>query len=413
MRNNPIVFLILLLLVCGSSCSKDKCKETHSRVVRTAVYMPYDEARSSVAVEPPRAIQQTGKLYFIDDYVLVNEYLQGIHVIDNADPSNPITLSFVNIPGNVDIAVRGNSLYADSGTDLLTFDFTDPSNPTLQERQENVLPYPVLEGHWFDETQGVVTEVIEEVVTEEYEFDCDSHAMPNTLDDVAFFENSAAGGGGESGGGSMARFALAQNHLYVVTNSTLIPFDVASGLPQKREEQNIGWGLETIFPFGDKLFIGSVDGMMIYDVSDGAYPFALGSFSHVTSCDPVVANEDYAFVTLRAEATCQGVNRLDLLDIQDLNNPEHLLSCDMTNPKGLGLDENTLFVCDEGIKVYDITNPMELCDNITGNFGDSSSFDLIPRDGLLMVVADDGFYQYDYSDLENIELLSVISASAQ
>jgi hypothetical protein len=35
-------------------------------------------------------------------------------------------------------------------------------------------------------------------------------------------------------------------------------------------------------------------------------------------------------------------------------------------------------------------------------------YDLIPYENVLMMIADDGLYQYDYSDLENIRELSVI-----
>jgi hypothetical protein len=35
-------------------------------------------------------------------------------------------------------------------------------------------------------------------------------------------------------------------------------------------------------------------------------------------------------------------------------------------------------------------------------------YDLIPYDNVLMMIADDGLYQYDYTDMDNITKLSVI-----
>ena len=37
-------------------------------------------------------------------------------------------MSFLRIPGNVDLAVRGNLLCADNGPDLMTLDISDPAH---------------------------------------------------------------------------------------------------------------------------------------------------------------------------------------------------------------------------------------------------------------------------------------------
>jgi hypothetical protein len=67
---------------------------------------------------------------------------------------------------------------------------------------------------------------------------------------------------------------------------------------------NVGFGVETIFPYKDKLFIGSVDGMYIYDLANPQVPKKLGEARHVRSCDPVVANDSVAYVTLRGSGNC-------------------------------------------------------------------------------------------------------------
>ncbi len=424
MKNSNLIFAMLALLVLmSSSCMKDKCKRTVTYSTFDPVYLSYDEARSSVAVEEARNLEETGKLYFTGDFILINEYLEGVHIIDNSDPSNPSTVAFLKIPGNVDVAMKGSRLFADSGPDLLTFDFSNPINPVLIDRQENALPYPHFMQVWADQSQGVVIAINETVHEDVVEYDCGTSApvpnvgggfgggiaFDNQFNDMAAAESAPS----QSGGGSMARFTVAQDYLYVVSNTSLLPFNVSSGVPSEEYSQQIGWGIETIFPFKDKLFIGSTTGMLIYDISNGGQPVELGRFDHVNSCDPVVANEDYAFVTLRSENVCRGVDRLDLLDINDLMNPELLLSCDMSSPKGLGLDGDHLFVCDDGIKVYDISDPLQLCESQIVKTGDDGSFDLIPRDGLLMVVGEDGFYQYDYTNIDDIRLLSVINVNRQ
>ena len=41
------------------------------------------------------------------------------------ESTNPIKIKFITIPGNVDIAIKGNYLYADMGSGLATLDISD------------------------------------------------------------------------------------------------------------------------------------------------------------------------------------------------------------------------------------------------------------------------------------------------
>src|SRR5207247_158793 len=51
---------------------------------------------------------------------------------------NPKPIAFFNIPGNVDIAVKGNTMYADFGGGLAVIDITDPANPVLKNLMSSV-----------------------------------------------------------------------------------------------------------------------------------------------------------------------------------------------------------------------------------------------------------------------------------
>ena len=82
-----------------------------------------------------------GKIYFYQDYILVNEKYEGIHIIDNSDPSNPQSTNFICIPGNIDIAVKDDILYADSYTDLIAIDISDIGNIQIVKRFEDVFPW--------------------------------------------------------------------------------------------------------------------------------------------------------------------------------------------------------------------------------------------------------------------------------
>lgn len=112
----------------------------------------------------PRTIASPGKIYVFGNYLFVNEMLEGVHVINNTDPSNPINIAYIQIPGNVDIAVRENVLYADNYTDLVAIDMSDVNNPKVCDRETNVFNimqnYPDMSGVYFecvDRSKGVVT----------------------------------------------------------------------------------------------------------------------------------------------------------------------------------------------------------------------------------------------------------------
>lgn len=80
----------------------------------------------------------------------------------------------------------------------------------------------------------------------------------------------------------------------------------------------------------------------------------------------------------------------------------------MTNPHGLGIDQGTLFICDgtDGLKVFDATNVSAISTNQLAHYKEINAFDVIPFQHVAMVIGKDGLYQYDYSDIKNIKLIS-------
>ena len=155
--------------------------------------------------------------------------------------------------------------------------------------------------------------------------------------------------------------------------------------------------------------------MYIYDNAQPESPTYISSFFHATSCDPVVANDSMAYVTLRTGTTCQGVqNQLDVVNIRDVYSPTLAATYAMENPHGLGIDGRTMFLCEgeHGLKVFDITNTHAIDQRLIAHFTDIHAFDVIPLNGTLIVIGDDGIYQYDYTDLTNIRLLSKLTVAA-
>lgn len=234
------------------------------------------------------------------------------------------------------------------------------------------------------------------------------------MEDMAMTNfGSSTGGTGSTGiGGSMARFIIYEDILYAIDATALHFFDVsASSDPTAIGNYPVGWNIETVFIARDHLFIGAQTGMYIYSLADPVNPSYVSNYWHMTSCDPVVVEGNYAYVTLRTGNTCESdVNQLDVVDVTELNNPQHLKSYTMYNPHGLGINNGVLFICDgeEGLKVYDASNPLMIKNNMIAHFEEINAFDVIPLDNLLIMVGEEGISQYDYSDLNDIELLSTL-----
>ena len=106
--------------------------------------MSYEELRSSVYNDNDQQLERPGKIFLYNSLILINDFEKGIHVYDNSNPSSPSHVAFINIPGNVDIAVRDNILYVDSYVDLVAIDISDPTEVKEIGRTENALSYNIV-----------------------------------------------------------------------------------------------------------------------------------------------------------------------------------------------------------------------------------------------------------------------------
>ena len=146
--------------------------------------------------------------------------------------------------------------------------------------------------------------------------------------------------------------------------------------------------------------------MYIYDITSPATPGFISEFQHGTACDPVVVDDQYAYVTLRGGNDCGATESgLFIVDITDIANPVLAKSYSMDVPYGLGIKGDMLFVCDgeSGLKVYNKTQIEDL--RLLDHFMDIVTFDVIPLENQLLMVGDDILYQYRYQE-GGIEFLS-------
>ncbi len=421
MKTIPTFYALLGLLsivLTLPSCVKDSCEATTVYQGVEPVYAKPEDFRKPIEAKAPRSLENPGKIYVYQNMLLINEREKGVHIIDNSDPANPEPIGFLDIPGSADMAVRGNMLYADHYVDIVAIDITNPEQPQYAGRTEDALPH-----YGYNPDQGYLIRYDYLPVTEEV--DCGNYAGNQFVqDDILFLDRavlvsnsetaSAAGQAQETGvGGSMARFTLAQDHLYVIDDGNLRVFALDHPEePVKVNTVSIGWGIETIFPYGDKLFIGANSGMYIFDNSVPTAPEQLSVFRHATACDPVIVDGNIAYVTLRDGLECQTfTNQLDVVDITDLTDPILIKSFDMHNPHGLSKLGHALYICEnkQGVKVFDATDPAKAGDQQIGRMTGFQAYDIITLQShidLAIVIGEDGLYQYDISDPASPQRLS-------
>ena len=209
--------------------------------------------------------------------------------------------------------------------------------------------------------------------------------------------------------GSRARFALVGDYLYTISGSALQLFDISTPQsPNPWARVELAWDIETLFPYEQYLLVGSETGMHVLENSDPASPQHLYEFAHARSCEPVVAENGTAYITLRADDTCvaedANANKLEIVDISNIAEPALIRSYAMQAPSGLAIDNATLFVCDSiaGLKVFDVTDPAAI--EVLDVHVDVDCFDVITRDGRLFVSVENQLLQYDYSSFPMTQL---------
>ena len=109
--------------------------------LKSPVYLSYADLRSAVKMSGPREMTSVSRIYLYESMLFVNERNEGIHIIDNRFPNSPKRVGFIEIPGNTEISIKDNNLYADSYIDLITLDVQNIESITEIDRQESIFPY--------------------------------------------------------------------------------------------------------------------------------------------------------------------------------------------------------------------------------------------------------------------------------
>lgn len=146
----------------------------------------------------------------------------------------------------------------------------------------------------------------------------------------------------------MVRFIFVQDYLYVVDEYWLYVFGLFVIFEfEKINVVDIGWGIEIIFFYGDKLFIGVVNGMYIFDNSVFIVLEQLLVFCYVIVCDFVFVDGNIVYVMFWNGMECEiFINQFDVVDVINLIDLVLINSFSMYNLYGLFKFYNVLYICE-------------------------------------------------------------------
>ncbi len=410
-------WLFIPVSVMFNGCLKDTGTSTYK--IYTPIYETTEQMKAGIKSDVPQPIVNAGKMWIQGNTIFLVELEKGIHIIDNTNPSSPVNKSFINIPGNEDVSVKGNILYADCYSNLVAIDISNPANVSAKGFVGDIFPdRSYINGFYIQSGKVVLRwDIKDTTINLQLREGNGIWSNGSYISQVVYFFGPTALASSQnttSVGGSMSRMAIVNDRLYIASQQSLSTVSIVNpSAPDFLTHKNLHLGIgtaETIYPFADKLFIGSASGMYIFSLSDPDNPSLLSTFSHASACDPVITDGTFAYITLHSGTTCHGVvDELDVVNVQDVTHPSFIKKYSLTSPYGLSKDGNMLFVCDKGsgLKLFDASDANNIILKQTINI--PGAYDVICINKVAVVSAGDGLYQFDYSDLSNIKQLSKIS----
>ena len=203
-------------------------------------------------------------------------------------------------------------------------------------------------------------------------------------------------------GGSTARFTIQKNHLITIEDHQVKVFSLSQPMtPVNVATFDTRITMETIFPQGEeRIYIGTNEGTIIMDHQEAGILQEVAFVAHFRSCDPVVADGHYMYVTLRDGNGCgvltSNVNQLMVFDIADVKHPELITQININRPYGLGIRADSLFVCyANGVLQYDISEPRNI-EQVAGY--STQCDDLIAATDPMIFTSAEGIHLVTHSD---------------
>jgi hypothetical protein len=157
----PVIALLLSGCWGTGSGGDDDAVWVEPAQTYEAVTMPREAFEAAVQLLPPAPVTKSGKIYVKDNLLFVNDVNKGFHIYKYDDPSSPVAIAFLQVPGATDIAMRGATLYINQATDLITLVYANNAI-YMAKRNENVFPQKTPpDGSWVNVPENeIITDFI-------------------------------------------------------------------------------------------------------------------------------------------------------------------------------------------------------------------------------------------------------------
>jgi hypothetical protein len=363
---NRFLFLLVAISLIQTSCSKVSGRIKISYTKATAVYGNLDSLRSLPLVNESKSVERAVGHFVGRDYILIGERSKGVHVFDNTNMSAPENISFINIPFCKEFYVDGDYLYAESGYDLLKINIKDVRSPKIEHRMNNAFSHKVYKNNKGEVLLGFTYQKATDEFTvgspeaKEIERQGKLHVdHSGRMIPLSTVPTMFVGNNGKSKG-TINRIAVYYDHIYVIGIDKLHVFQTSAAQISKTSTITIDEGSETLYTERNRLFIGSESMVRVYNLKNRSNPTMESKVEHATSCDPVLAEGDVAYSTLRSTANegCAGTdNVLLVLEVKPSKKARLLETIDMRSPYGMTIFDNLLLVGEglNGLTIFNIT----------------------------------------------------------
>jgi len=128
----------LLLLSCIAMigfCNRTPTDYSRDCSVKIYGWKPVFEASANyktISATTPQSTINAGKIYVYNKYILQVETGEGIHIIDNTNPDNPVKKGFIKSKCAAEVEMKDGYIYTNNFNDLVTLQYNFSTN-TVQE----------------------------------------------------------------------------------------------------------------------------------------------------------------------------------------------------------------------------------------------------------------------------------------
>lgn len=134
------VLILPLFAIIMSGCPFPPTDDMEPETIYTPLFMSRAQLEVSIKSQSVRTLENPGKMLLYQNYIFLNEKYEGIHVIDNSDPLFPQKITFISVPGCIDMTIRSNKLIVDNAVDLVVINIENIQEITEMTRQKDIFP---------------------------------------------------------------------------------------------------------------------------------------------------------------------------------------------------------------------------------------------------------------------------------